>query len=259
MLTFAMTLDPKIVTTIVFAENSGADLSDFRSLAERDAGVELLSLQPRRIQASWGRGYMETSLVLDAARTSQKIVSATCLLWKTAGRYVIHNIADIIAKASPGKDLYINLRTYPRPWVDRWVYGTTARGLQLLEESLSEMPDTPDEPTEQRLYGIIRASEERAEQIQPAYTLNRLYLELAAGTDGPLQQPEATSQMAFAVDRQGNIARHFDLSRSYEFAERGSSDRGVDVRLVLVGDGSPAARLRGRAEHLARVASDGRN
>ena len=34
-LAFAITLDPKVVTSIVFAENSGADLSDFKSLAER--------------------------------------------------------------------------------------------------------------------------------------------------------------------------------------------------------------------------------
>ncbi len=127
-LAFAIALDRRIITTIVFAENSGSDLSAFKSLAERDDRVELLSVEPRPIEASWGRGYMETCLVLDAARTSQRIGTWTGLLWKTTGRYVVNNIARIIAKARPGKDLYLNLRTYPRPWVDMWVYGTnTAR------------------------------------------------------------------------------------------------------------------------------------
>ena len=56
---------------------------------------------------------METSLVLNATRTSHKIVTATGLLWKTTGRYIVHNIAQIIAKVPRGKDLYVNLRTYP--------------------------------------------------------------------------------------------------------------------------------------------------
>jgi len=166
-LAFAMTLDPKIITTIVFAENSGADLSAFKILAERDDRVELLSVEPRPIEASWGRGYMETCLVLDAAMTSKRPLTATGVIWKTTGRYVVHNIARIVAKARPGKDLYVNLRTYPRPWVDMWVYGTTAHGLQLLQKSLPAMPDTPDQPTEQRLYGIVRDLMDRGEQIQP--------------------------------------------------------------------------------------------
>jgi hypothetical protein len=166
-LAFAITLDRRIITTIVFAENSGSDLSAFKSLAERDDRVELLSVEPRAIEASWGRGYMETCLVLDAARTSQRIGTSTGLLWKTTGRYVVNNIARIIAKARPGKDLYLNLRTYPRPWVDMWVYGANARGLQLLHESLPQMAATPDQVSEQRLYSIVRDLMDRGEQIQP--------------------------------------------------------------------------------------------
>ena len=59
-LAFAITLDPKVVTSIVFAENSGADLSDFKSLAERDARVQLLNLSPALFKllgdgATWKR------------------------------------------------------------------------------------------------------------------------------------------------------------------------------------------------------------
>ena len=61
-----------------------------------------------------------------------------------------------------------------------WVYGTTARGLQLLEKSLPEMEETPDRVTEQRLIGMIRALVERGEQIQP-----RLHIEpFITGTRG---------------------------------------------------------------------------
>ena len=59
-LAFAIALDRRIITTIVFAENSGSDLSAFKSLAERDDRVELLSVSPGRLKppgggATWKR------------------------------------------------------------------------------------------------------------------------------------------------------------------------------------------------------------
>jgi hypothetical protein len=166
-LAFSLTLDRNIITSIVFAENSGADLSAFKSLAERDDRVELLSVEPRPIEASWGRGYMETCLVVDAAKASQRLLTSTDYVWKTTGRYIVHNAARIVAKAQPGKDLYVNLRTYPHPWADMWVYGSSRRGLALLEESLPELLAPPYLPAEQRLYGIVRDLMERGEKIQP--------------------------------------------------------------------------------------------
>lgn len=132
---------------VVLAENSGADLSDFRRLG---SSLEVLQQAPSG-EATLGRGFLETRLVIDAAHCSEQIASADGHFWKITGRYVVRNMARLVAKAQPSRDLYFNLRRHPELWADMWVYGASTRGMSLLEPNLGALAE---EPAERPMYGF---------------------------------------------------------------------------------------------------------
>jgi hypothetical protein len=123
-------------------------LSEFRRLGSR---LEVLQLGSGG-EPTLGRGFLETRLVIDAAQCSEEISRAHGHFWKTTGRYIVHNMAHLVAKAQPGRDLYFNLRRHPELWADMWVYGASVRGMSLLEPNLGALVE---EPAERSMYGMV--------------------------------------------------------------------------------------------------------
>jgi hypothetical protein len=99
---------------IVFAENSGSDLSALAS-SIKDPGahaVEFISFYGLDFPPSHGRGYGEFRLV-DFAIEHSKIIGENDIIWKVTGRYIIENIHKIVRSRPNGADLYCHMRNHP--------------------------------------------------------------------------------------------------------------------------------------------------
>lgn len=154
---------------VVLAENSGADLTSFREMARR-AGrqhdVELLALTTEW-QPEMGRGFAETLLVGSAMEQAASLGLPGDMAWKVTGRYRFKNLIKIIEDA-PVADLYMNLRRFPSPWADMWVYGITKRGWALLEPHLSELrSDVRPGPAEFAMYDVVSALSDHDRSVVP--------------------------------------------------------------------------------------------
>ena len=141
------------VDGLVLAENSEADLSEFEQIAAADPRVEVLPVPPRDGGRGAGRGWLETHLVSDAFDRSRLLADPEVTAWKLTGRYQLLNLAKLVDAGPHGHDLVLNVRRYPSPWADMWVYATTARGIGLLHERLDRLREDLDQaPAERALY-----------------------------------------------------------------------------------------------------------
>jgi hypothetical protein len=164
-LEFVAHLPQSLVGGVIFAENSGTDLAPMRDVVRGSSHVELLSIEPRQVSSRPERGYLETQLVVDAFEASAMLRDFDDpLVWKVTGRYQVRNIARIITRAPPGLDLHFNLRKYPEPWADMWIYGATRRGIGLLSTFSEQMREHLG-PTEREMYGIISALVARGDRV----------------------------------------------------------------------------------------------
>jgi len=113
-LSFYIGLVPACFDAIVFAENSGADLSTLQHLVQRAGAedkVEFLSFDGLGYPPSHGRGYGEFKLV-DHAMHHARFLQDADWVWKCTGRYIVRNIARLV-RQRPAVDLYCHARNYP--------------------------------------------------------------------------------------------------------------------------------------------------
>ncbi len=111
---------------LVLCENSGFDLEPFAARLRR-AGlqdrVELIGFFGLDHPASYGRGYGEFKLVDHAMQHSALIarLGPQVRVWKVTGRYIVRNIARLVASQPEQADLYCHCRNLPRVWLDMYL------------------------------------------------------------------------------------------------------------------------------------------
>ena len=151
---------------ILFAENSNADLSALREVAEAARGqVHFVSCEGSYLPPEFDRGYREMQLILDACGRCEELASAItagATVWKTTGRYKVLNLAKIIGLSPPGFDLYFDLRRLPVPWCEMRVFGFNGSGLKCFLK-LAAKALTTGRATEELLYEQVRAAQARLE------------------------------------------------------------------------------------------------
>lgn len=154
-----------VVSKIVFADNSDADLSplmDVVSKAGATSRVEFISINGLNHPPAYGRAYGELKLldyVVTNARSLQR-QDGPQFIWKGTGRYRILNLVELIQTAPSFFDLYCDTRKRPMPWVDLRVFACTIAGYQrLLLDRYKQYPfreDLHHTSPEQLLYPIIK-------------------------------------------------------------------------------------------------------
>lgn len=109
-------LDRGLVDSIVYADNSGHPLDALQAIA---AGrglsdrVEFLSFRSDTPPQN-SRYYLEMRLIETAFARSERLdPGRDQTVWKVTGRYLVQNIARIIATAPAEADLYVNCRDHP--------------------------------------------------------------------------------------------------------------------------------------------------
>ena len=148
---------------IVFAENSGSDLTELQRLAaESSAGpVEFMAIDASSNEPAGGRCFGE-SRILDAVMARSVLVAgaaAADVFWKVTGRYRVLNLPELIRTRPKGVDFYCDLRRAPSPWADMRVMGWTRSGFAHCLEGVGDQirEDLNDgRPGEESLYGVLR-------------------------------------------------------------------------------------------------------
>jgi hypothetical protein len=136
-LDFYCRLPADMIHRIVFIENSAADVSPLRDVAEKAGAasrMEFVSFNGLDHPPAYGRGYGEFKLLDHAIQNSPSLSKAADdeRLWKTTGRYRVLNLVKLIRTAPAEFDLYCDLRDRPIPWMDLRVFAATVAGYRKL-------------------------------------------------------------------------------------------------------------------------------
>lgn len=125
-LDFYLDIDKKYIDKIIFAENSGSDLSRLKQLVQKKANkqVEFISFVSQ-CDPLLGKGYSELN-ILDKATTESELIMENDFIWKVTGRLRVINLEKIIANAPANYDCYCDLRNLPVHFLklvkDGWVW-----------------------------------------------------------------------------------------------------------------------------------------
>jgi hypothetical protein len=178
---------------ILFCENSGADLSSLKQIADSDNPAKIpvhffsaLSDCP----PEYGKGHSELTLMDRAYDTFVKDEPESTRFWKITGRLQILNIGRLIARAPASAELYLDLRFVPRPLrffgTDRWaetrIIGFTAKGYRLHLLNKRQIVGTPDHEfvVERALFPGLMQALERGDRITPRFNLQPIMVGIGA-------------------------------------------------------------------------------
>lgn len=121
-----LNIDDSLVDEIILLENSDADLSPFRAIAEAAETRKTISLinTTSSYPPDRGKVYGEF-LMLDNGVREIAQEHKTKRFWKVTGRLIVLNIAEMIARSPLNYDVYCDLRDVP--WIgdlfggNRWM------------------------------------------------------------------------------------------------------------------------------------------
>ena len=109
-----------IIDRLVYADNSGYGLSQFREIAEA-SGVadrcEFISFRSDPIP-DVSRYFLEINLIKEAISKSRFMAEDDIQIWKVSGRYLVVNAGDIMLRAPSQSDFYVNCRNHPYKTLD---------------------------------------------------------------------------------------------------------------------------------------------
>lgn len=119
-------IDAQTIDGIVFAENSGADLSELKR-SFPSPKIDWISCYDLDYPKEYHRGYGEFRLI-DFAYDKSKLLanlSESDFIWKISGRYVLKNMKSMISKMKCRTDLYSRITD---KWFELSVVGWSNRG-----------------------------------------------------------------------------------------------------------------------------------
>jgi hypothetical protein len=119
-------LDSSVIQGVVFAENSGYDLTATQKLFP-DPRIEWLSTYDLDYPSSYHRGYGEFRLIDHAMTKSSTVanLAADAVVWKVTGRYIVENLRNVIRFAPKEFDLYCATNGH---WTEMSVMAWTRHG-----------------------------------------------------------------------------------------------------------------------------------
>lgn len=173
------------VTAIVFVENSGFDLSEFRTIAKgaRQKQIEFLSFKCPPFHGSLGKGYGEM-LCLEECLNHSELVNAADRFLKVSGRYYLSN-ADVLLKfiaEKDGSDVICNFKHH-LTWADSRAFGGT---VEFLRKYLCPMKDVVNDTLKSEFEHVLARAVHRlmADSGRWSMTPEALRIEGVSATHG---------------------------------------------------------------------------
>jgi hypothetical protein len=128
-------LKKNVISHIVFAENSGAELTPIKRLVADhglEASVEFVSFYGLDFDAAKGRGYGEFKLVDYAMSHAHFLADLShTMVWKCTGRYFIRNLEKVMRRAPADCDLLCHCRDYPYRLCDLYLLAWNRHGYEV--------------------------------------------------------------------------------------------------------------------------------
>ena len=128
---YMLLLNEGVLSGIVFAENSNADISCLKAdvaAAGLESTVEFLSFNGLDFDPAKGRGYGEFRMVDYAVEHSNILQRNTSsMVWKCTGRYIIRNLQAILTSTAHA-DIVCHCRNYPVDWCELYLLAWSRRG-----------------------------------------------------------------------------------------------------------------------------------
>jgi hypothetical protein len=147
---------------IVFVENSDSDVTTLRELvASRGLTerVEFLCNYGVHLYSEKGRAHGEFKLLDYAMTASIMLIEAGMnhVVWKITGRYMVKNLASMIASAPRGFDAYVDMKDHPRRWMDMRLMAWTTPGYDRIFRGVADDLDAKTHEMHMRDYLPKRA------------------------------------------------------------------------------------------------------
>jgi hypothetical protein len=178
---YCRTLAEGTITQLIFAENSGSDISRLRDLAEKygvSRKTEFICYPGLDYPPEYGRGYGEFKLIDKVMKSSSLIqdLRAHENIWKITGRYVLRNISTIIATRPPKADFYCHCRNIPIPWIDLFVLSWNKKAYdELLDDIYLHLQESRIHgPCEQGFRKLIDESNFKSKIVKRFRTIPQL-------------------------------------------------------------------------------------
>lgn len=186
---YCRTLTEGTITQLIFAENSGSDISRLRDLAEKHdvaRKTEFICHPGLDYPPEYGRGYGEFMLIDKVMKSSSFIQNLQTHenIWKVTGRYILRNISGIITTRPPAADFYCHCRNIPMPWIDLFVLCWNKKAYdEFLDNIYQHLQESRIEgPCEQGFRKIIDESNFKSRIVKRFRTIPQL--EGYRGLDG---------------------------------------------------------------------------
>jgi hypothetical protein len=168
------------ISGILFAENSGYDLTRFAALFPL-ARIEWLSIDPEVIPSGFHRGYAEFQLIDAALARSQlfQCMSPDVRIWKVSGRYIVRNLRRVVRLAPRRFDLYGSIGG---GWFEMSILAWSPRAhQQLIQGSWKHFASA--EAPELILYRLLQSRRDPSLHIVCSFVWSPV-IEGRRGTDG---------------------------------------------------------------------------
>lgn len=192
-LRFYLGLGKGVIDGILFCENSDADLSSLRTIAQ-DENPDRIPVQ--FVQAlsdcppEYGKGHAELTLMDKAYAQAIQGQPETTRYWKITGRLIISNMAALIRTAPASFQLYIDLRLVPPVlrgfgmdrWADTRIIGFTPEGYRNYILDKRQIVGTPGHVfvVEEALFPVYLDLWQRGEAIVPRFAVQPVMLGVGA-------------------------------------------------------------------------------
>lgn len=123
---YAALIEKQVIDGIIFAENSGTDLSELKQIFPSDK-IDWVSCYDLEYPKEYHRGYGEFRLI-DFSYNNSKLLanlSDSDFVWKISGRYILKNMKAMISNKRCHPDLYSRITD---KWFELSVVGWSNRG-----------------------------------------------------------------------------------------------------------------------------------
>ncbi|OCX66415.1 hypothetical protein BFP70_05170 [Thioclava sp. SK-1] len=182
---------PARIKTILFCENTNADLSDFEPFKARAAArgitLELLSFQGET-SPELGKGICEFEILDTAYRFLAQRFARETFVWKITGRLLVKNIAAMIASRPQDADIYVDMRSVPligerlggNDWAEMRMLGYR---LGTYEDLLLGQGRRCGYVTEKGLFTLLQEARDTGAKIAPRYRVQPRFKGICGGSN----------------------------------------------------------------------------
>ncbi len=190
---------PGTLDAIVFCENSGADLSSLRDLAEKHAkngvAVHFLSYVSD-VPPELGKSVAELDILIRAHRDMAALFQGA-MVWKVTGRLVVRNLGQIVRGCPADAQVYCDTRSlkilrnlvWSNYWVDTRLIGYTPTYFEKYILPIGNGTEMRQNSIEAAVYDVLRPKFGQDRGLVPRFRAQPVFSGVCGGSNEDYESP----------------------------------------------------------------------